>query len=266
MFRILAALLLTISLANMNEAFSAEKENRVFEIRIVTAAPGKFNALNQRFKNHVVKTYEKHGATTIGYFVPVDSKVEKVVYILAFKTIDDRNDCMTKMAKDEDWKKTLAESEKNGTLVKDVKYSIVIANDFSPIVKTTAEVSKSVFELRVYKATKGNLPALHDRFRDHTVKLFEKHGMTNLGYWTVADMPTWPANPYSREDNLVYMLAHDSVDAAKKSFDAFRVDPMWVKAKAESEKKAGGSLTTDKDGVVSEFFKPAEYSPKKASK
>src|SRR5438309_2109365 len=83
-----------------------------------------------------------------------------------------------------------------------------------------------VFEMRTYTATQGNLAALDARFRDHTIKLFEKHGMTNVVYWHL--LP----DQKDADVTLVYLLAHDSPEAAKKSFDAFRQDPDWVKARA----------------------------------
>jgi hypothetical protein len=114
-----------------------------------------------------------------------------------------------------------------------------------------------VFELRTYTATKGNLGHLNDRFKDHTIKLFEKHGMTNVVYWNALK------GQKGEDTQLVYLLAHKSPDAAKKSFDTFRMDPDWVAARKASEEKAGGSLTEPKGGVVSEFLKPTEYSPLK---
>src|SRR5947208_581118 len=111
-----------------------------------------------------------------------------------------------------------------------------------------------VYEMRVYSAAPGKLDA---RFRDHTMKLFEKHGMTNVVYWHL--LP----DQKGAEGTLVYLLAHKDREAAKASFDAFRNDPDWVKARTESEKKAGGSLTEPKGGVVSEFLQPTDYSPLK---
>src|SRR5947207_2662589 len=94
-----------------------------------------------------------------------------------------------------------------------------------------------VYELRIYYAAPGKLDALNARFRDHTLKLFHKHSMTNVGYWTLLPGQT------GAEDTLIYMLAHKSQEAAKQSFDAFRKDPAWVVARSASEQKAGGSLT-----------------------
>jgi hypothetical protein len=93
------------------------------------------------------------------------------------------------------------------------------------------------------------------RFKDHTMKLFEKHGIQNVVYWTLDE-----DEPEFRQ-KLVYLLAHKSQDAAKASFAAFRRDPDWLAAKEASEKAAGGSLTVKEKGVVSEFLVPDEYSP-----
>ena len=81
--------------------------------------------------------------------------------------------------------------------------------------------------------------------------------MTNIVYWNVLK------GQKDDDKKLIYLLAHKSEDAAKKSFDAFRQDPDWVAARKASEEKAGGSLTEAKGGVVSEFLKPTDYSPLK---
>ena len=117
-----------------------------------------------------------------------------------------------------------------------------------------AEPDTKVYEMRVYYAPEGKLEALNARFRDHTLKLFEKHGMTNIGYWSpMEDQP-------GAKNTLVYIISHKSRDAAKESFGAFGKDPEWVAARKASEEKAGGSLTVPM-GVKSEFLKATDYSP-----
>jgi len=113
----------------------------------------------------------------------------------------------------------------------------------------SAQTANRVFELRTYTAAPGKLDALNKRFRDHTVKLFTKHGMTHVGYWTPADAPL-------AENTLIYVLAHQSREAAKKSWDAFRSDPEWIKARDESQKD--GTLTAKVDSV---YLNPTDYSP-----
>lgn len=114
-----------------------------------------------------------------------------------------------------------------------------------------AQGNGRVFELRTYIAADGKLGALHSRFRDHTLRLFEKHGMTNLYYWKPADTPP-------SQNTLVYVLSHSSREAAQKSWDAFRADPDWIQVKAASE--VNGPLTAKVESV---FLEAADYSPMK---
>ncbi len=90
-----------------------------------------------------------------------------------------------------------------------------------------AQSSDRVFELRTYTTHPGRLDALHARFADHTIRLFERNGMTNIGYFVPQDAPL-------AENTLVYVLAHDSREAAKASWAAFIADPDWKKAKEAS--------------------------------
>jgi len=244
------------ALATMTPA-DDQKDTRVYEMRVYYAAPGKLDALNARFRDHTTKLFEKHGMTNVGYFVPVgDNKDNKLVYFLSYPSKEAREKSWKAFLADPDWKKAASESEKNGRLVTRVDIKFLTPTDYSPPPKVESKGGR-VFELRTYTTTKGNLPALDARFRDHTMKLFEKHGMTNVVYWHLL-----PGQP-GAENTLVYLLAHKSPEAAKASCDAFRQDPDWVKARAESEKKAGGPLTEPKGGVVFEFLTPTDYSPLK---
>ena len=103
------------------------------------------------------------------------------------------------------------------------------------------------FEMRTYYTNPGKMSALHARFKDHTTKLFEKHGMQNVGYW----------NPEGKEGEakLIYLLAHDSKEAAAKSWEGFRSDPDWIKARDASE--ADGKIV---EKVESVYMKPTDFS------
>lgn len=233
------------------------KDTKLYELRIYTAEKGKLEAVNARFRDHTVKLFEKHGMTNVGYWVPLKNDEEKLYYIIAHKDSAARDASFKAFATDPDWKKAAAESEKDGKIVKGIESMFLNVTDYSPPIKADKAKEERVFELRTYTATKGNLDALNSRFRDHTVKLFEKHGMTNFGYFTV------PKGSKGEGVTLLYLLAHKSEEEAKKSFDSFRKDPDWVKAKEASEKKAGGSLTEKEGGVKSVFLKPTDYSPTK---
>ena len=111
-----------------------------------------------------------------------------------------------------------------------------------------AQSSERVFELRTYTTHPGRLDALHARFADHTVSLFERHGMTNVGYFVPQDTPL-------AENTLIYVLAHDSREAAKASWAAFVADPEWLKAREASI--SDGPIV---DGVESIFMDATDYS------
>lgn len=102
------------------------------------------------------------------------------------------------------------------------------------------------FEMRTYTPSPGKMDALLARFRDHTLKLFEKHGMTNVGYWVTG----------GAEPKLVYVLAFPSKDARDASFKAFGADADWQAVRAESEKD-GTKLAAKVDSV---FMTPADFS------
>ena len=106
-----------------------------------------------------------------------------------------------------------------------------------------------VFEIRTYTAPPGKLEALKSRFRDHTIKVFNKHDMKSIGYLIPQDAPL-------KDNTLIYVLAHPSREDAKKNWAAFHADPEWVKAKAESEKD--GPLRRRSSPV---FADPTDFSP-----
>jgi hypothetical protein len=112
-----------------------------------------------------------------------------------------------------------------------------------------AEQAGRVFELRTYTAPEGKLPNLQARFRDHTIRIFNKHGMKSVGYWVPQDAP-------AKDNTLVYIISHDSREAAKKNWADFQADPEWKKVAAESQ--VDGRIVS---GVVSVFMDATDYSP-----
>jgi len=114
-----------------------------------------------------------------------------------------------------------------------------------------AQASKHVYELRTYTAPEGKLGELNSRFRDHTIRIFNKHGMKSVLYMTPQDAP-------DSANTLVYVLEHPSREAAKKAWADFAADPEWVKVSAESQ--VNGRIVSK---VVSVFGDPTDYSPMK---
>jgi hypothetical protein len=111
-----------------------------------------------------------------------------------------------------------------------------------------AQSGGPVYELRIYTTVEGRLPALLARFKDHTVALFVKHGMENVGYWV-------PADPPKSQNTLYFILRHKSRAAATASWDAFWKDPEWLKVQKESE--ASGKIV---DKMESVFLSPTDFS------
>ena len=105
-----------------------------------------------------------------------------------------------------------------------------------------------LFELRTYTSHEGRLPALEARFRDHTMRLFEKHGMQNVGYWIPDDKP----------NTLIYIIAHENGAAVTDNWRAFGSDPEW-RAVAEDSMKDGPILA--EGGIHSRFLRATDYSP-----
>ncbi len=105
-----------------------------------------------------------------------------------------------------------------------------------------------LFEMRTYIAHDGKLDALHRRFREHTTRLFEKHGMSNVGYWV-------PAEGDEAANTLIYILAYPNREAREQAWQAFVNDPEWKAAKEASE--TDGPLVKH---VEVKFLTPTDYS------
>lgn len=117
-----------------------------------------------------------------------------------------------------------------------------------PAAAQTGFVGGMVYELRTYTTLPGRLPALNKRFRSYTLKFFEKYGMKNVVYLI----------PQDKDNTLIYLLAHQSREAADAAWKSFQADPEWKKVKEESE--ADGKIV---DKVETMYLNPTDYSPMK---
>jgi len=244
-------LVLAAALALGGAASAAE---RCFELRTYYAEEGKLDALNDRFKDHTAGLFTRHGMVNVGYWVPLENPERKLIYLLSYPDLAAREISWKGFLADPDWIAAAKASEAAGKLVSKIESRFLTLTDFSPEMKM--DEGTHTYEMRTYTATPGKLPNLLDRFRKHTVGLFSKHGMKHFGYFTPA------AGQPGADDTLIYFLAHASPEACTVSFDAFRADPVWNQAKAESETAAGGPLTVA-DGVKSVLLKATEFSPVK---
>ncbi len=227
---------------------AADADTRCYEMRIYYAAPGRLGDLESRFRDHTCALFAKHGFTNIGYWTPLENPDNKIIYIIASPNREAHSKAWTEFGKDPEWQEVVKATESKSRLITKVESYFLKTTDFSPLVKPSSAAAPRTFELRTYTAAPGKLDALQARFRDHTVALFAKHGMTSVGYWTALE--TKP------ENTLIYILAHKSKEAGAEAFADFRKDPDWIAAKSASE--TNGPLTTKVESV---FMAPEVFSP-----
>jgi hypothetical protein len=133
---------------------------------------------------------------------------------------------------------------------------IVLATGFAlghvfGIGATANAQTAKVFELRTYTAVEGKLPNLLALFRDDTLRILDKHGMTHIGYWVPQDSP-------ESGNTMIYIVSHDSREAAQASWSAFREDPEWKRVAEESQ--TDGRVVAN---VESMFIEATDFSPMK---
>jgi hypothetical protein len=143
---------------------------------------------------------------------------------------------------------------KRRTLIQSISAAALLpaANLLAPdkeVFDTHTAESDVVYELRVYHCYEGKLPDLLKRFREHTTKIFEKHGMKNVAYWTPTDEP-------QKSNTLIYILAHPSRAAAATNWKAFSADPEWQAVQKASE--SNGKIV---EKVDSTFMALTDFSP-----
>ena len=195
----------------------------LYESRVYYAVPGKLPALNDRFAAHTMGYFKKHGIGMLGFWTDEIGSSNKLTYILTFDSMADREKKWATLMVDSEMIRVFGETEADGPLVAQDHNTFMRLTPYSPEPK----LSSNVQELRVYDTMPGKLPALHDRFSNHTMKLFERHGIENIAYWT---------EEVGTSDRLVYLLGYPSLGDREKGWAAFGADPDWQKARVESEK------------------------------
>ena len=199
----------------------------IYENRIYKAVPGRLPDINARFANHTMGFFKQYEIGMMGFWTDEIGASNQLTYILSFDSLADRADKWAAFQADKAWAEVRAETEANGPIVAQVLNSLMSLTPYSPEPKFKTAVQ----ELRIYDAMPGKLPDLHNRFKNHTMGLFEKHGIENVAYWT-EDVGT--------SNRLVYMLGYPDLGAREKSWAAFQNDPDWQTARAASEEN--GSL------------------------
>ena len=216
----------------------------IYEWRTYEALPGKLLALHTHLEV-AAGLFKKHGLGVVGFWTEEIGTAFQVTYMWIYENMEDRQKKVAAFAADAAWKQQVAmETEKEGPIVARIHNSMLQLTPYSP----EPQLRTKVQEWRIYDAMPGRLPDLHNRFANHTLGLFEKHGITSIGYWTEV---------FGTNNRLVYMLGYPTLGEREKSWAAFMKDPDWQTARAESEKK--GPLVAK---VSSCILRPTAYSPR----
>jgi uncharacterized protein (DUF924 family) len=224
----------------------------VYELRTYTTNEGKLDNLNARFRDHTVRLFKKHGIESVGYWVPTKEPKSKntLIYVIKHKSRDAAKASWKAFVSDPAWKKVAKESQIDGRILAKAPESVYMdAADYSPKSSLEKSSGNTVFELRIYRTNEGKLGNLDARFRDHTIRLFKKHGIQSVAYWHPTDEP-------SSKDTLIYIIRHDSRDAARTSWKAFGADADWRKVAKESQKD--GKFLRERPESI--YMKTTDYS------
>ncbi|MDP3068948.1 MAG: NIPSNAP family protein [Opitutaceae bacterium] len=234
-------------------ASAAAHAGPAYELRTYHVLPGRMPAMLARFRDHTVKLFERHGMVNVGYWTPADEKAgegAKLIYLLEHKSREAATASWKAFGADPQWQDVRKKSEADGKIVAKVESLFLTATDYSKLMTAGhGRGAPRAFELRTYVAAEGKLADLDARFRNHTLALFAKHGMTNLAYFHPADADKGAAT------TLVYFLAHANREAATASWKGFREDPEWLKARDASEKN--GKLAAKVESV---FLQAVDFS------
>ncbi|MDA0262942.1 MAG: NIPSNAP family protein [Chloroflexi bacterium] len=216
----------------------------IYEQRIYKAVPGKLPAINARFANHTIGFFEEFGIGVVGFWNDEIGESNQLTYITSFENMADREEKWNAFQSHKPWHEVRAETEANGPLVSQVINSFMSLTPYSP----QPAFKTNLQEKRVYDTMPGKLPNLHARFKDHTMGLFEKHGIQNVAYWT-EDIGT--------SNRLVYMVGYPDLDAREKGWAGMNADPEWQKARAASEVD-GALVRVSKHSIL----RLTDYSPR----
>src|SRR5262249_43754060 len=180
----------------------------LYEWRTYEAMPGKLPVLNTHLEV-AAGLFKKHGLGALGFWTEEVGTGVQVPYMWMDEELEGRQQKQDALAADTAWKQQVAEeTEKEGVIVARIHNTLLQLTPYSP----EPRVGTNVQEWRIYEAVPGRLPDLHNRFATHTLRLFEKHGIANLGYWTEV---------FGTSNRLVYMLGYPNLGEREKSWAAF---------------------------------------------
>lgn len=239
----------------------AAMADKLYELRIYTANPGKLEALNARFRDHTLALFEKHGIENLYYWSVTEGAegedpANLLVYIVAHKDKTAADASWKAFLADPEWQEVARKSEQDGPLLAGPPASIYMEAVDIP----TGEVSIAddpgatrIFELRKYNTGADGLPGTIDRFKAGEAELFRKHDMRTLHFWSALD-----------KSSFIYLLAHKDREASRASWQGFfgEFRAFMEKYNAGKAAPAGGAGAPRMSSEI-RFLTPTDYSPSK---
>jgi len=212
----------------------------IYEVRTYDLKPHSLPEVEKRFG----EAYEKRKKLSemYAFWHTEVGPLNQIIHVWPYKDLEERARIRAQAIAEKVWPPA------TGEFLVNQRTDIFVAANFMP--KIAPGKYGPWFEMRTYTANEGKLPTLETRFRDHTIRIFNKYSMTSIGYWIPEDGPT-------SQTTLVYILAHPSREAAKANWAKFQSDPEWQKVRKESIER-GGQVVQDSSITL---LRAAAFSP-----
>ncbi len=231
------------------------QDGPIYELRIYKANEHRFQHLITRFREYTDRIFARHNLNAMGYWVPTDGtprQKRRIVYVLKHASRYEAYANWIHFTNDREWQKVLDMPQFRGLLEEKPTSIFMTENDYSAKVANAIEKPGGVYELRTYTCNEGKLAALNARFREHSTKLFNEHGIRNVSYWTPFDQP-------EGQDTLIYLIHHESREKADANWRSFLSDPAWKKVAKESQ--VDSNFLAKPPARI--YLRPLEFSPLK---
>lgn len=241
----------TLALAPLNEPISTAPDRpRYAELRIYHALPGKADAILERFREPMTALKKRHGLNPLACWVSHDRSATNVVVVelLAPPSEAAAIAGWKSFAADPEFAPAYAASEaKHGKTYSKIETLKLVAPASAWKLVNNGKRPARVFDLRLYARVPDKEAAFRDRWRDHAIRIYERHGMDNLGWWEATDT--------EHADVMATLFAHESLDAINATIGAFHRDEEWIRIEKETE--AGGKL---RSSVTAYKLTPTDFS------
>lgn len=196
----------------------------LYELRTYEAGVGNIAVLRGRLQR-AAALFKEHGLTAHGFWTEVIGTSNRITYMWEYEDLNEKNQKLAALRADATWNRTNSEeTAKYGEVVTRIHNTIMELTDYSP--KPDFSVNK-IHELRIYHAVPNKLPALNQRFANHSDRLLRKHGMNIVGYWT---------DLVGTTNDLIWIVGYDSLAHREQCWASFRTEPEWPVVRDESIK------------------------------